>query len=86
MISSGIGAGLVLNGRLYRGAEGLAGELGHVLVDADGPVCRCGNRGCLETIAGTDALAELLRRSHGDGLDGRRSCAWPARATSAAGA
>ncbi|HET8949139.1 MAG TPA: ROK family transcriptional regulator [Solirubrobacteraceae bacterium] len=71
MISSGIGAGLVLNGRLYRGAEGLAGELGHVLVDADGPVCRCGNRGCLETVAGTDALADLLRRSHGDGLDGR---------------
>jgi predicted NBD/HSP70 family sugar kinase len=70
MISSGIGAGLVLNGRLYRGAEGLAGELGHVLVDADGPVCRCGNRGCLETVAGTDALADLLRRSHGD-LDGR---------------
>src|SRR4051794_31427380 len=70
MISSGIGAGLVLNGRLYRGAVGLAGELGHVLVDAGGPVCRCGNRGCLETVAGTDALAELLRRSHGDGLDG----------------
>jgi predicted NBD/HSP70 family sugar kinase len=70
MISSGIGAGLVLDGRLYRGAEGLAGELGHVLVDADGPVCRCGNRGCLETVAGTDALADLLRRSHGDGLDG----------------
>ena len=71
MISSGIGAGLVLNGRLYRGTEGLAGELGHVLVDADGPVCRCGNRGCLETVAGTDALADLLRRSHGDDLDGR---------------
>ena len=71
MISSGIGAGLVLNGRLYRGAVGLAGELGHVLVDAGGPVCRCGNRGCLETVAGTDALAELLRRSHGEGLDGR---------------
>src|SRR3954453_18609197 len=70
MISSGIGAGLVLNGRLYRGAEGLAGELGHVLVDADGPVCRCGNRGCLETVAGTDALADLLRRSHGE-VDGR---------------
>jgi predicted NBD/HSP70 family sugar kinase len=70
MISSGIGAGLVLNGRLYRGAEGLAGELGHVLVDPEGAVCRCGNRGCLETVAGTDALAELLRRSHGEGLDG----------------
>jgi predicted NBD/HSP70 family sugar kinase len=71
MISSGIGAGLVLNGRLYRGADGLAGEVGHVLVDPGGPVCRCGNRGCLETVAGADALAELLRRSHGDGLDGR---------------
>jgi glucokinase-like ROK family protein len=71
MISSGIGAGLVLNGRLYRGAEGLAGELGHVLVDPDGPLCRCGNRGCLETVAGTDALAQLLARSHGEGLDGR---------------
>ena len=66
MISSGIGAGLVLNGRLYRGAEGLAGELGHVLVDAEGPVCRCGNRGCLETAASTTALLELLRRSHGE--------------------
>ena len=69
MISSGIGAGLVLNGRLYHGAGGLAGELGHVLVDPGGAVCRCGNRGCLETVAGTDALAELLRRSHGEGLD-----------------
>jgi predicted NBD/HSP70 family sugar kinase len=69
MISSGIGAGLVLNGRLYRGCDGLAGELGHVLVDADGAVCRCGNRGCLETVAGTDALTDLLRRSHGEGLD-----------------
>ena len=42
-----------------------------MLVDADGPVCRCGNRGCLETVAGTRRAAELLRRSHGDGLDGR---------------
>jgi predicted NBD/HSP70 family sugar kinase len=71
MASAGIGAGLVLNGRLYRGAGGLAGEVGHVLVAPDGPVCRCGNRGCLETIAGTDALAARLRGSHGDGLDGR---------------
>ena len=69
MISSGIGAGLVLNGRLYHGADGLAGELGHVLVAPGGEVCRCGNRGCLETVAGTDALAESLRRSHGEGLD-----------------
>ena len=67
-ISSGIGAGLILNGRLYRGSAGLAGELGHVLVDPDGIVCRCGNRGCLETVAATGALVELLRRSHGEDI------------------
>jgi predicted NBD/HSP70 family sugar kinase len=67
-VSSGIGAGLILNGRLYRGSGGLAGELGHVLVDPDGIVCRCGNRGCLETVAGTGALVDLLRRSHGEDL------------------
>ncbi len=67
-VSSGIGAGLILNGRLYRGTAGLAGELGHLLVDPDGLVCRCGNRGCLETLAATGALVELLRRSHGDDI------------------
>src|SRR3954454_18206811 len=65
-VSSGIRAGLILNGRLYRGTAGLAGELGHVLVDPDGIVCRCGNRGCLETVAATGALVDLLRRSHGE--------------------
>jgi predicted NBD/HSP70 family sugar kinase len=67
-VSSGIGAGLILNGRLYRGAAGLAGELGHVLVDPDGLVCRCGNRGCLETVAAAEALVDLLGRSHGKDL------------------
>src|SRR3954468_21980718 len=66
MLSTGIGAGLILGGRLYRGAGGTAGEIGHVLVDEQGPMCRCGNRGCLETFAGAGALVELLRRSHGD--------------------
>src|SRR5215207_5553560 len=65
-ITSGIGAGLILDGRLYRGWGGMAGELGHVLVAGDGVVCRCGNRGCLETAASTTALLELLRRSHGE--------------------
>jgi predicted NBD/HSP70 family sugar kinase len=64
-VSSGIGAGLILGGRLYRGWGGMAGELGHVLVDPEGAVCRCGNRGCLETAASTGALLEMLRRSHG---------------------
>jgi predicted NBD/HSP70 family sugar kinase len=44
----------------------VAGELGHVLVDPEGPVCRCGNRGCLETAASTGALLDMLRRSHGE--------------------
>ena len=49
MVSSGIGAGLIVDGRPYRGGRGMAGEVGHVLVDETGPICRCGNRGCLET-------------------------------------
>src|SRR5262249_40496180 len=64
-LSAGIGAGLVINGRPFRGAKGIAGEIGHVLVDPQGPICRCGNRGCLETFASPPALCELLRRSHG---------------------
>jgi predicted NBD/HSP70 family sugar kinase/biotin operon repressor len=64
-LSAGIGAGLVINGRPFRGAQGVAGEIGHVLVDPDGPICRCGNRGCLETFVAGPALCELVRRSHG---------------------
>ncbi|MGV9773652.1 ROK family protein [Streptosporangium sp. NPDC003464] len=52
----GIGAGLVVGGALFRGARGLAGELGHVVVFPDGPACRCGGRGCLEQYAGQEAL------------------------------
>jgi predicted NBD/HSP70 family sugar kinase len=68
MLGSGIGAGLIIGGQVYRGAGGTAGEMGHVLVDEHGPLCRCGNRGCLETYAGADALLDLLRRQHGDTL------------------
>ena len=52
----GVGGGLVLDGRVYRGARGLAGELGHVVVDRSGPACGCGGRGCVERYAGTAAL------------------------------
>jgi predicted NBD/HSP70 family sugar kinase len=65
MMSAGVGAGLVLGGRLYHGATGIAGELGHVQVRPDGAVCRCGSRGCLETVASTGALLSLLRPTHG---------------------
>jgi predicted NBD/HSP70 family sugar kinase len=64
-VASGVGAGLVLNGRLYEGHAGTAGEIGHVTVDESGPVCRCGNRGCLEVYAGADAVLDPLRRRHG---------------------
>jgi predicted NBD/HSP70 family sugar kinase len=68
-VASGIGAGMVLGGRLHRGATGIAGELGHVQVRPDGIVCRCGNRGCLETVASAPALLGILRPVHGDALD-----------------
>ncbi|WP_460702278.1 ROK family transcriptional regulator [Myceligenerans halotolerans] len=58
--------GLVLDGRVHRGRAGTAGEIGHVQVDPAGPVCRCGNRGCLDTVVSAPALLGLLRASHGD--------------------
>jgi predicted NBD/HSP70 family sugar kinase len=67
-VSSGIGAGLVLGGRVYRGSTGQAGEIGHIQERIDGAVCRCGNRGCLETVASAAALVDLLRATHGDDL------------------
>ncbi|HFQ93157.1 MAG TPA: ROK family protein, partial [Anaerolineae bacterium] len=48
-IGTGIAAGVALNGRLWRGAHGMAGEIGHIVVEPDGAVCACGQRGCLET-------------------------------------
>lgn len=60
-VSTGIGGGLILDGRLYRGANGTAGEFGHVIVDPDGPPCHCGNRGCLEVLASGTAIARQAR-------------------------
>jgi len=62
-LSAGIGAGLIIDGRPYQGFAGVAGEVGHVLSDPHGPICRCGNRGCLETVASPVAVAALLERS-----------------------
>jgi glucokinase-like ROK family protein len=59
-VSTGIGAGLIVDGRLFHGTGGMAGEIGHAIVDEQGPVCRCGKRGCLETLAGASALVQLL--------------------------
>ncbi len=59
---TGIGAGLISEGHLYRGATGGAGEIGHIQVAPDGPRCRCGLRGCLETVAAAPAVLEQARK------------------------
>jgi predicted NBD/HSP70 family sugar kinase len=56
-IGTGIGAGVVVQGELLRGAHGMAGEIGHVVVDESGAICRCGQRGCLEAVAAGPAIA-----------------------------
>ncbi len=59
-VSEGIGAGVLIAGRAYRGASGGAGEFGHMVIVENGPLCRCGNLGCLEAIAGGDAVVTAL--------------------------
>ena len=60
-VATGIGAGLMIDGEIYRGATGVAGEIGHVAIDPRGPRCVCGNRGCLATFVGTRALVDRTR-------------------------
>jgi len=67
-MSTGVGAGLVLDGRLYRGARYGAGEIGHVPVVPDGRACACGLRGCLEAYTGGAALAARIREDVGAGV------------------
>jgi predicted NBD/HSP70 family sugar kinase len=66
-IGTGVGAGLVVDGVVLRGASGGAGEIGHTPVLEDGPLCSCGNRGCLEAVIGEDAL---VRTAHDRGILG----------------
>jgi predicted NBD/HSP70 family sugar kinase len=65
-IAHGIGAGLVLDRRLYRGTHGLAGELAHIHVEGNGSLCRCGGRGCLMTAFNTPQLIDWIRTVHPD--------------------
>ncbi|NMB68329.1 MAG: ROK family protein [Chloroflexi bacterium] len=69
-VGTGIGAGLLLDGQIYGGANGSAGEIGHVTIDENGPICTCGNRGCLEALAGGRAIA---RRAIQEVNSGRRT-------------
>lgn len=62
-MGTGIGGGLILDGRLYRGTNDLAGEIGHQTILMNGPLCGCGKRGCLEALASGPAIARLARES-----------------------
>lgn len=62
-IGAGVGAGLILNGSVFVGSTGMAGELGHVVVAPKGPQCACGNRGCLEAIAANAGVVEAYRQA-----------------------
>lgn len=64
-VSHSVGAGLIVNGDIFHGTRGTAGELGHVTIDDRGLMCRCGNRGCLETFVGEAALTHALRQTSG---------------------
>lgn len=72
-IGRGVGLAIVAGGAVYRGSGGGAGEFGHFLIDPDGPLCACGNRGCIEAIIGSNGLLESARRSRllrrGQGVD-----------------
>jgi glucokinase-like ROK family protein len=67
-IGTGIGGGVIADGRLYRGTQGCSGDIGHICVDPEGPVCSCGNRGCLEAMAAAPAIALKAERCARDGL------------------
>ena len=67
-LSTGIGGGIVIDGELYSGTIGAAGEVGHMTIDDRGPLCNCGNRGCWETLASGTALAREARQRIEEGV------------------
>ncbi len=69
-VGTGIGGGLVMDGRIYRGPTGLGAELGHIVLNPDGPECGCGNHGCFEAYASGTALGRMGREAAADDPDG----------------
>jgi len=73
-LGTGVGGGLIINGRLHRGFSGQAGEIGHTLIKAEGRLCGCGNRGCLEAYIGSSAIVKrtkkMLEQESGNSLAG----------------
>ena len=77
-VSSGVGGGIIIDGKLYRGASGAAGEVGHMTINARGARCHCGRRGCLEMYA--SGVGDRANRPTAGGDGGRTPCwrNWPA--------
>lgn len=67
-LGEGIGAGIFINGSLYRGKNGISGEIGHIVIDRNGPRCRCGNHGCLEKYASGAAIAGQIEEALAEGV------------------
>jgi predicted NBD/HSP70 family sugar kinase len=70
-VGMGIGAAIFIAGKLYRGAGGKAGEFGHITVDESGPLCSCGNNGCLESVASCGAIIQTVRLAMERGVDSK---------------
>jgi predicted NBD/HSP70 family sugar kinase len=70
-LSSGVGAGLIFSGRLHEGSGGTAGEIGHIPAQNGTAICRCGSKGCLETVASARAIAEQVGASRGEPVSPR---------------
>ena len=70
-VSTGVGGGIIIDGQLYGGARGSAGEIGHTVIDASGPLCGCGNYGCLEALASGTAIARLAGEAEARGESDR---------------
>lgn len=64
-VNEGVGCGIIINGQLYGGASGNAGEYGHIIIDDDGPECHCGNRGCWETLASENFIIRRYQQLTG---------------------
>jgi len=62
-LGTGLGGGIVLNGRLWQGEDGMAGEIGHIIIDPNGPLCNCGNNGCFESFVSAEAIRRTVKNN-----------------------
>jgi predicted NBD/HSP70 family sugar kinase len=71
-VKEGIGTGLVIGGRIYRGFASLAAEFGHMIIEPNGPQCRCGNRGCWEMLADNRAMLERFAKLQPSSMNAKK--------------